>query len=116
MTTERKPWYVECGDCGHQWIGYYMPMDSSKVADVMLTLRCPMCGSRAVRELGKGHYRVAVESPGCKVCGHDAFFDIVSGFGDDERAQGQSWNDRELAQDICDLMNSAFEEGKRARE
>jgi hypothetical protein len=117
MSDERKAWHVECVNCTHCWVGYYLPMDSRKVAEVMLTLRCPMCGSRHVKDLGNRHYRVFVEDVGCAKCGSNAyFFGIVSGIGDEGREEATRWNDRELAQDICDLMNDAYLAGKASRE
>lgn len=58
------------------------------------------------------HYRVEKENEGCKHCGHGDYWTIVSGTGDDEIGIGTSWGDRELADDICDLMNDAFAAGQ----
>lgn len=60
------------------------------------------------------HYRVVEDdfSDGCKHCGHGKHWTISSGEGEDEIATGTSWGDRSLADDICDLMNDAYEAGR----
>lgn len=49
----------------------------------------------------------------CSTCQQDApNWTIVSGTGDDECGIGQSWGHKETADDICDLMNMAYDAGK----
>ncbi len=49
----------------------------------------------------------------CNTCHQDApNWTIVSGTGDDECGIGQSWGDKETADDICDLMNMAYDRGR----
>lgn len=62
----------------------------------------------------RGFYRVEkTDDPGeCLNCKqHCAMWTIVFNDGDDPTEIGQSWGDREMADDICDLMNMAFEAG-----
>jgi len=56
-------------------------------------------------ELAAGH-------EGCQHCGHDQYWTVVSGHGDDAVEIGTSWGDKELAEDVCDLMNMAFSAGQ----
>lgn len=57
---------------------------------------------------------VAVGKEGCLYCGHDAYYTIT--YEDEgERVEiGTSWSDQECAQDICDLMNMAYDAGREA--
>jgi hypothetical protein len=48
----------------------------------------------------------------CEHCGHGATWTIVFGEGDGLTEIGQAWEDFELVEDICDLMNDAFEAGR----
>lgn len=59
-------------------------------------------------------YRVVEDPPGegCAHCGHGKHWTIVSGEGDAEIGIGTAWGDQELAQDICELMNMAFDAGE----
>lgn len=58
-------------------------------------------------------YRVEEENEnGCDKCGHGCYWTIVSGEGDSEIGIGTSWGDKELADDVCDLMNQAYESGR----
>jgi hypothetical protein len=63
-------------------------------------------------------YRVEVDSSmkGCEQCNHGTYWTIVydEDSCDDAVAIGTSWADRELAEDICDLMNMAYERRQRA--
>jgi len=47
----------------------------------------------------------------CEHCGQGGFWTIISGPLGDETAIGSAWADRELVEDICDLMNMAFDAG-----
>lgn len=63
--------------------------------------------------MNDNYYRVEVEdeNAGCKHCGHGKFWVIMEGQGDDAAGQGTSYGDKETADDICDLMNMAFDAG-----
>src|SRR5438132_51303 len=52
----------------------------------------------------------------CMHCHQGALYTIVSGEGEDETEIGSAWGDLELTEDICDLMNMAYEAGKEAAE
>jgi len=64
------------------------------------------------------HYRVDIADgqEGCTHCSAGAFYTVV--YTDDDAGDvteiGTSWADRELAEDICDLMNMAYEAGREA--
>lgn len=57
------------------------------------------------------HFRVVITQPGCSTCGHDTFWTIASGTGDGQTHIGTSWADEETTEDICELMNMAYDEG-----
>jgi len=44
-----NPQHVRCADCGHVWIGLYLPQPISTAAKIMKNLCCPMCGAGAKR-------------------------------------------------------------------
>jgi len=62
----------------------------------------------------KPRYRVAQDRGACEHCKRGAYWTIVSGEGDAEIGIGSAWADRELANDICELMNMAFDAGREA--
>lgn len=37
--------HVACGNCGHVWIGFYLPQVAGTLADVMECMSCPKCGA-----------------------------------------------------------------------
>lgn len=41
--TPKKEFRAQCGECDHIWVVAYLPMDLSKVANIMKTARCPNC-------------------------------------------------------------------------
>jgi Zn finger protein HypA/HybF involved in hydrogenase expression len=45
----KNPMYVECADCGHDWIGLYLPQPISTAAKMMKNLTCPKCGAGSMR-------------------------------------------------------------------
>lgn len=60
------------------------------------------------------YYRV-IGDGGCEHCEAGKMWTIVHSEGagtDDEVAIGSSWGDKNLTEDICDLMNMAYEAGK----
>jgi hypothetical protein len=61
-------------------------------------------------------YRVMVADGhrGCERCHNGTFWTVVCTDEDGEIFEvcGSSWGDRELADDICDFMNMAYEAGK----
>jgi hypothetical protein len=61
------------------------------------------------------HYRVEIADghTGCEKCGWDAMWTVVWTEANGEPCQiGTSWGDKEFAEDVCDLMNMAYEAGK----
>lgn len=53
-------------------------------------------------------YIVELDTPGCGHCGANSFWRIVNS---DDCATSTSYGDKELAEDICDLMNDAYKRG-----
>jgi hypothetical protein len=59
MTTRRKERRqgkrVRCTGCGHEWIGFYLPLPISDAIKIMGALTCPKCarGSDKIRVGGK---------------------------------------------------------------
>ena len=43
MTDGRIPQWVKCGECGHKWIGYYMPIEVNRLNKIVRAMRCPSC-------------------------------------------------------------------------
>ncbi len=46
---EKKPFHVNCGDCGHTWALFYFPMEMGKTAKVSKKAICPMCAASGKR-------------------------------------------------------------------
>lgn len=44
-----NPQQVQCADCNHVWIGFYLPQPISTAAKIMKNLCCPMCGASSKR-------------------------------------------------------------------
>lgn len=59
-------------------------------------------------------YRVVVDAnhEGCEHCNHGAYWTIVWTEDGEETGIGQSFGDKEITEDICDLMNTAYEHGQ----
>jgi hypothetical protein len=60
-------------------------------------------------------YRVVAEPGGCEHCGHEKLWTIVHDENGEEVGEGSSWGDQEHAQDICDLMNMAYDRGQESQ-
>lgn len=62
-------------------------------------------------------YKVEVSAnhKGCKHCGTGEYWTIVYHDGREEIEIGSSWQDKETAEDICDLMNMAYHFGQESR-
>jgi hypothetical protein len=58
-------------------------------------------------------YTVEVDKRGCSSCGNEAGYTVVGPDGVEECAV---YNDRGVAEEIADLMNNAYEQGRRAYE
>jgi hypothetical protein len=43
--AERKPFTVRCGECRHEWIAGYTPMEMGRFAKLLRGACCPMCGA-----------------------------------------------------------------------
>lgn len=39
------PHNVECMDCHHVWVGFYLPQSIDTACKIMSSLRCPKCGA-----------------------------------------------------------------------
>jgi hypothetical protein len=64
--------------------------------------------------MSRDYYRVEVASdqPGCRYCGHGKFWTVIYSEADGDILEvGTAWADRDVAEDICDLMNMAYEAG-----
>jgi hypothetical protein len=57
-------------------------------------------------------YIVEVHSQGCPQCGHDSQYDIV--YIPEQTAESKSWGDKDEAEYIANLLNTAFERGVRS--
>ena len=44
MDSERNPFDVRCGACGHVWTAAYTPMEMGRMAALLKGVRCPACG------------------------------------------------------------------------
>lgn len=69
---------------------------------------------RDTKVTSRDHFRVDVsaDSPGCRFCGAGKYWTVIYTESDGEIVEiGTCWADQELAQDICDLMNMAFDAG-----
>ncbi len=55
-------------------------------------------------------YTVEIDNRGCSNCGKEAGYTVVGPDGVEECAV---YNDREVAEEIADLMNMAYEQGRR---
>ena len=56
-------------------------------------------------------YSVEIDNRGCSNCGSEAGYTVVGPDGVEECAV---YNDRGVAEEIADLMNTAFEQGRRS--
>ena len=45
MMDEREPMSVACTRCSHHWIGFWLPMQMSKVVAILQSIRCPKCAA-----------------------------------------------------------------------
>jgi predicted GTPase len=57
-------------------------------------------------------YTVECDHEGCSQCGHDRMWTIVDSDG---IGAGQSWGDKEFVDDLCEMLNDAFEKGKASK-
>ena len=51
-TEERKPMFVHCQVCKHEWIAVYLPADMGLVATALKKLFCPMCVKKTTILMG----------------------------------------------------------------
>jgi hypothetical protein len=56
-------------------------------------------------------YTVEIDNRGCSNCGKEAGYTVVGPDGVEECAV---YNDRGIAEEIADLMNTAYEQGRRS--
>lgn len=45
MSETRKPQWVRCAECGHEWIGLYMPIDVRSLTRIVRGMHCPSCAA-----------------------------------------------------------------------
>jgi len=45
MSDKRQPQWVRCGQCEHEWIGLYMPIEVNKLTKIIRGMACPSCAS-----------------------------------------------------------------------
>jgi len=45
MPETRKPQWVRCGECGHEWIGLYMPIEVNRLSKIVKGMCCPSCAA-----------------------------------------------------------------------
>lgn len=45
MGETRKPQWVRCGECGHEWIGLYMPIEVNRLSKIVKGMCCPSCAA-----------------------------------------------------------------------
>lgn len=57
----------------------------------------------------QGPFRVVTDKDPCKCCEQGGMYTVVVFENGEEVAIGTSWADEEYAQDICDLMNMAYD-------
>lgn len=47
MPETRNPQWVCCGECGHEWIGFYTPISVRSLSKIVRSACCPSCSSDA---------------------------------------------------------------------
>lgn len=45
MSEAKRPQWVRCGDCNHKWIGFYAPIEISKMTRIIRGMCCPSCAA-----------------------------------------------------------------------
>lgn len=45
MSEAKRPQWVRCGDCNHKWIGFYAPIEVSKMTRIIGGMFCPKCAA-----------------------------------------------------------------------
>lgn len=45
----KTPTNVQCAECKHVWVGFYLPQPISVIAKMMKNLTCPKCGTDSKR-------------------------------------------------------------------
>ena len=60
----------------------------------------------------KLEYNVEISSAGCERCGVGTQWAIVTNLnGEPTEIGGMTWGDKETAEDICEMLNEAYERG-----
>lgn len=44
-SDDKRPMWILCGKCRHEWILLYTPMEMGLVGKAMKSAMCPMCGA-----------------------------------------------------------------------
>lgn len=47
MTENKRPQWVRCGKCDHEWIGLYLPIEVGELSKIVKGMACPSCASDA---------------------------------------------------------------------
>ena len=45
MADTRRPQWVRCGECGHEWIGFYAPIEVNRMSKIVKGIHCPSCAA-----------------------------------------------------------------------
>ena len=48
-----NPQQVQCAECNHVWIGFYLPQPISVAVKIMTNITCPKCGAGSNRIMVK---------------------------------------------------------------
>jgi len=43
--TDKTPFIVHCGECKHEWTGFYVPMPFDAVDKIIRNAHCPKCAA-----------------------------------------------------------------------
>lgn len=45
MSEKSTPQWLLCGECGHEWVGFHIPIDVRKLNKVLKNTHCPLCAA-----------------------------------------------------------------------
>lgn len=107
--VEKRVFYdnTECAHCSTKMYGkkaFAYPIPNSPIRAARIV--CEACASVAV----KAPYYVEVDKEGCEKCGHDTLWSIV--YRPDDCAGSASYGSKDEADDLCSLLNDAFDKGR----
>jgi hypothetical protein len=63
-------------------------------------------------------YRVepSPDHAGCATCSHGQMWDIVHDEDGEPTAESTSWGDKEFVEDLCEMMNDAYQKGRESKD